>query len=73
MTAEEIKRYNRSYLGLNEVQYAEHVRLMEMKMSDRPQKLIAYCKQQSRICGACGDTLAVWCADYIKANGEAPL
>jgi hypothetical protein len=64
---------NMSYLGLNDEQYDRHCELMGMPIKKWPQSLKTYCEKQDKVMGFCGNAMACWVADWIKAGEQEPF
>ena len=62
----DIREHNKRYLGLNDEQYDEHCRLMQLKMSDWPSALWEFVKGVTQEVGLCGDVVACAVADWLK-------
>lgn len=66
----EYRKNNKSYLKLDDDQCDMHLEVMNMKMSDWPPELRAYCQEQSKVYGFCGDAAACWVADWLRAGNK---
>lgn len=61
------RKHNMEYLGLNDAQYDEHERLMEMPMNQWSESLREYVSGEAVKQGFVnGDSIACWVAEWIK-------
>jgi len=65
---EQYRKNNKGYLGLTDDQCDMHRDIMSMKMNEWPESLKTYCQGESKKYGFCGDALACWVADWLKAG-----
>ena len=65
---EQYRKNNKSYLGLTDEQCDMHFDIMKLKMAEWPEELRVYCSEQSKTYGFCGDALACWVAEWLKAG-----